>query len=210
MDRIWKGVTSGIVAVFLTVGGHEAFAYGRTDLTHLHPGDPDRPPIGWVLFCELHPNECVAPGRQDSSVRLTEERLQDLHSVNRYFNQRIRPMTDYDQYGVVEKWTYADTGSGDCEDYVLEKRRRLTQLGWPQRSLLITVVINKQGEGHAVLTVTTERGHFILDNLTDDILLWSDTGLIFVKRQAESDPNQWVDLGRLIGRRESLTAATPR
>ena len=34
-------------------------------------------------------------------------------------------MTDMDHWGAVEKWSYPDDGYGDCEDYVLLKRRML-------------------------------------------------------------------------------------
>jgi predicted transglutaminase-like cysteine proteinase len=39
----------------------------------------------------------------------------------------------------------------DCEDYVLLKRRMLMQAGWPREALLVTVVRDKKGDGHAVL-----------------------------------------------------------
>jgi predicted transglutaminase-like cysteine proteinase len=104
-------------------------------------------------------------------------------------------MTDMDHWGVVERWNYPDDGYGDCEDYALEKRKLLIEAGWPREALLMTVVRDQNGNGHAVLTVKTDRGEFILDNQTSDILLWSDTGYRFVKRQSQSDPNVWVSLG---------------
>jgi predicted transglutaminase-like cysteine proteinase len=60
---------------------------------------------------------------------------------------------------------------------------------------LITVVRDRHGDGHAVLTVKTDKGELILDNQNDDIRLWSDTGYRFVKRQSQADPNVWVSLG---------------
>ena len=72
---------------------------------------------------------------------------------------------------------------------MLLKRRMLMEAGWPREALLITVVRDKKGEGHAVLTVKTDKGEFILDNQEEDILLWSETGYRFVKRQSQSDPN---------------------
>ena len=95
----------------------------------------------------------------------------------------------------VEKWSYPDDGYGDCEDYVLLKRRMLIEAGWPRSALLITVVRDRKGDGHAVLTVRTDKGEYILDNQNDKILPWSDTGYRFVKRQSQSDPNTWVALG---------------
>ena len=59
----------------------------------------------------------------------------------------------------------------------------------------MTIVHEADGEGHAVLTIKTNRGEFILDNLTDDILLWSKTPYHYYKRQSQADPNVWVWLG---------------
>jgi predicted transglutaminase-like cysteine proteinase len=78
---------------------------------------------------------------------------------------------------------------------VLQKRKMLMQLGWPREALLITVVRDKNNDGHAMLTVKSDKGEYILDNQTDDIVPWSDTGYRFVKRQSQSDPNVWVALG---------------
>jgi predicted transglutaminase-like cysteine proteinase len=78
---------------------------------------------------------------------------------------------------------------------LLLKRRKLMDLGYPQQALLITVVALPDGDGHAVLTVRTERGEYVLDNLTGDILPWSETGYRFVKRQSQTNPNVWVTLG---------------
>ena len=108
-------------------------------------------------------------------------------------------MTDLEHWGVVERWNYPDDGHGDCEDYVLAKRRLLIQAGWPREALLVTVVRDKRGDGHAVLTVKTDKGEFVLDNQNDQILLWSDTGYHFVKRQSQTDQNVWGSLGELRG-----------
>src|SRR5204862_2267490 len=119
----------------------------------------------------------------------------DLVHVNNWVNEHIQPLTDLEHWGVVERWSYPDDGYGDCEDYVLLKRRMLMQAGWPRQALLITVVRDLKGEGHAILTVKTDKGEFILDNEQDRILLWSETDYRFVKRQSQTDPNVWVSLG---------------
>jgi len=72
---------------------------------------------------------------------------------------------------------------------------------------LITVVRDRKGEGHAVLTVRTDKGEFILDNQNPEILAWFDTGYRFVKRQSQSDPNQWVSVG---DPRPAVTTAASR
>ena len=97
-----------------------------------------------------------------------------------------------EQWGVLEQWDYPNTSKGDCEDYVLLKRWLLIQAGWPRGALLITVVRDKNNDGHAVLTVTTDQGDLILDNQTDAVLLWWQTGHSFVKRQSVWSQNVWV------------------
>ena len=158
-------------------------------------GATSRPPIGWVEFCTEHPKDCATGLGAPRDVVLTSKSWKDLTRVNRWVNDTIKPVTDLDQWGVVEKWSYPDTGKGDCEDYVLLKRRMLMQAGWPREALLITVVRDKKGDGHAVLTIKTDKGDFILDNQAENVLLWSETGYRFVKRQSQSDQNVWVALG---------------
>ena len=158
-------------------------------------GGTARAPIGWVEFCNENPKDCVASATQPRDVVLTSKAWKDLVNVNRWVNSTIQPVTDLEHWGVVERWSYPDDGKGDCEDYVLLKRRMLMQAGWPREALLITVVRDKKGEGHAVLSVKTDRGDFILDNQAEEILHWIDTGYRFVKRQSQSNPNIWVELG---------------
>jgi predicted transglutaminase-like cysteine proteinase len=83
----------------------------------------------------------------------------------------------------------------------------LARRGWPLSALLINVVIDKEGGGHAVLTAITDRGEYILDNQTNELLPWSRSGLIFIKRQSPENPNVWLDLGRTIGRPDKATAS---
>jgi len=157
--------------------------------------DGVRAPIGWVDFCADHKSECNVAPTAPRDIVVSPKVWRDLTRVNRTVNERVKPMTDLEHYGVVEKWAYPDDGYGDCEDYVLLKRRMLMQAGWPREALLITVVRDKNNDGHAVLTVKSDKGEYVLDNQTDDIVLWSDTGYRFVKRQSQSDPNVWVALG---------------
>ena len=66
--------------------------------------------------------------------------------------------------------------------------------GWPQSTLLITVVRDENNEGHAILTVRTTRGDYVLDNKHSRILSWQQTPYVFIKRQSGKDPRQWVSL----------------
>jgi predicted transglutaminase-like cysteine proteinase len=170
-------------------------------------GEVTRAPVGWVEFCTELPRECTGGPTAARDVVLSPTAWKDLVRINRWVNEKIKPMTDLEHWGVVEKWSYPDDGYGDCEDYVLLKRRLLMEAGWPREALLITVVRDKRGDGHAVLTVKSDKGEFILDNQNEEILLWSDTGYRFVKRQSQSDPNLWVSLG---DQRPAIATATSR
>jgi predicted transglutaminase-like cysteine proteinase len=158
-------------------------------------GAAARAPIGWIEFCAEHVKECDTKAVEARDVVLTAKTWKDLTRVNKWVNGSVKPITDLEHWGVVERWSYPDDGYGDCEDYVLLKRRMLMQAGWPRQALLVTVVRDKRGDGHAVLTVKTDKGEYVLDNQNEEILLWSETGYRFVKRQSQNDPNTWVALG---------------
>ena len=187
------GTAAGIAALALFAAPTAGTAQDRPLFITL--GSVARAPIGWVEFCAEYDPECKTKPSTPRDVVLSAQTWKDLQRINELVNTHVKPMTDMDHWGVVERWNYPDDGYGDCEDYALQKRKLLMQSGWPREALLMTVVRDLHGDGHAVLTVKTDRGEFILDNQTDDIVLWSDTGYRFVKRQSQSDPNVWVSLG---------------
>jgi predicted transglutaminase-like cysteine proteinase len=170
-------------------------------------GGPTRPPIGWVDFCVEYAPECDTKSIEARDVVLTPRIWKDLARINKWVNDSVWPITDLEHWGVVERWNYPDDGYGDCEDYVLLKRKMLLQAGWPRQALLITVVRDHNGDGHAVLTVKSDKGEFILDNQNPEIVLWSETGYQFVKRQSQTDPNAWISLG---DPRPAIATATSR
>ncbi|MEZ2127453.1 MULTISPECIES: transglutaminase-like cysteine peptidase [unclassified Sinorhizobium] len=157
------------------------------------------PPVGHYEFCKANPTECAFAGGDAGPAILTEERWKTILKVNYTVNTTIQPMTDEQIYGVEERWAYPRT-VGDCEDYVLLKRKMLIDDGFSPSDLLITVVLQPNGDGHAVLTVRTDRGDFVLDNMRNKVLLWSDTEYTYLKRQSADDPARWVKLqdGRTV------------
>ena len=163
--------------------------------TFISIGSEARPPIGWVQFCSDNAGECASQAGGARDVVLDAKAWSDLVRVNRWANDNIKPVTDLEHWGVVERWDYPQDGYGDCEDYVLLKRQMLMKAGWPRSALLITVVRDKKGDGHAVLTVKTDKGEFVLDNQNERVVLWTESGYRFVKRQSQFNPNVWVALG---------------
>ncbi len=153
-----------------------------------------RPVVGWVKFCERNPDECRVDVSEPAVVTLTPQVWRAIVLANRRVNARIKPKTDKEHWGLVDSWDFPDDGYGDCEDYQLLKRRILAEQGLSRRAMRMTVVIDEQGEGHAVLMVRTDRGDFILDNKTSTVQAWNQTGYVFVKREGQED-TAWASLG---------------
>lgn len=152
-------------------------------------------PIGHYEFCRANVAECSIRPKDEGPVALTRSMMRQLRSINAFANHSIKPMNDFDIYGKDEVWAYPDRlNVGDCEDYVLAKRRMLAAKGISLSNLLITVVRKPDGEGHAVLTVRTDQGDYILDNLSEAVKLWTDTPYRFLKRQASEHTGRWVTI----------------
>jgi predicted transglutaminase-like cysteine proteinase len=158
-------------------------------------GDATSVPYGWVDFCHRYAGECDHGRLPPRDINLSAEAFKQIDRVNKWVNAKIQPITDWDHWHVVDQWDYPLDGKGDCEDYALFKRRLLIALGFPRQALLMTVVKDENHEGHAILTVKTNHGEFVLDNLTDSIKPWDATPYHFVKRQSQSDENVWVQIG---------------
>jgi predicted transglutaminase-like cysteine proteinase len=190
----------------LSVAGVAAPAAAAERSPFVTVGDVSRSPIGWVEFCIDNVRDCAPEREAANDATVTTRSWRELVRINKLVNDTVKPMTDLEHHGVVEKWSYPTDGYGDCEDYVLLKRRMLMDAGWPRSALLVTVVRDQKGDGHAVLTVSTDKGDFILDNQIPTIRLWSETPYRFVKRQSQTDPNVWVSLGDV--RPEAVTASS--
>lgn len=149
-------------------------------------------PIGHYEFCQTYPAECQqrsAGGR----LKLSRDMWSRIIQINDAVNVMVRPRTDQQMWGREEVWSYPGR-EGDCEDYALEKRRQLMAIGVPASALLMTVVLQPNGDGHAVLTVATDLGDFVLDNLEARVLAWTDTQYRFLKRQSATNSGQWVKI----------------
>lgn len=162
-------------------------------VTEASIGGQSRAPMGWIEFCRTSPAHCTTDTREPERVALDTETWRLISSINRKVNADIEPVTDKEHWGVVERWSLPDDGRGDCEDYALLKRKLLAEAGLPRRALLMTVVIDETGGGHAILTVRTDRGDFILDNKRNAILGWTATNYRFVKREGQMGMG-WVDM----------------
>ena len=185
--RMGAGIAAGLaVSVFAAVPAVAAHPMATGGLTSQ--------PIGHYDFCKANSAECSIRPSNLAPATMTDALWRELTSVTAKVNAAVKPMSDFDIYGKDEVWAYPDRDVGDCEDYVLEKRRELSHMGISLADLLITVLRKPDGEGHAVLTVRTDKGDYLLDNLTDKVRLWDETDYRFLKRQAIDNTGQWVSI----------------
>nr|WP_245926742.1 transglutaminase-like cysteine peptidase [Breoghania corrubedonensis] len=150
-------------------------------------------PLGHIEFCRHWRNECGVTAKRPQLMPLSRARWDELLKVNAEVNRRIKPVSDEELYHQAEVWTYPKN-AGDCEDYALLKRRILIGLGWSPSSLLITVARGTDGDGHAVLTVRTDRGDLVLDNQIEAVLPWYNTPYRYIKRQSETNAGRWTSI----------------
>ena len=183
-----RGMLLAAVAAVLGLGTVAAEAQA-----FMQPGARTTQPVGHYEFCQRDPAECAQKSDRPP-VELTRKLWAKIIDVNNLVNTTVTPRTDREMWGVEEYWSYPANGYGDCEDYALEKRRLLARAGVPLGDLMMTVVRQPNGDGHAVLTVRTSLGDFILDNLEPRVLAWNETSYQFLKRQSETNSGDWVSI----------------
>lgn len=159
-------------------------AVGLTALAGVVPAAAkNKAPLGYQLLCLEKPSECHGGG--GSVAKANDATLKLLQKVNRSVNEAIAPRSD----GLSDHWQAGAT-SGDCEDYVLAKRRALIKAGLPSSALRIAHVQTSSGEEHAVLVVKTTEGDFVLDNLNGQVRGLAQIGYRIVSMSG-ANPREW-------------------
>lgn len=189
----WIGVALaallGGAAIRPTVAAPQPFlASARTFMTSSGVAGPTP---AWIDFCERQPKECGVDLTEPDMIMLDRQSWDRINHVNTYVNKTVLSVSDQDHWGVLDRWDYPDDGLGDCEDIQLLKRRMLVDAGLPRRAMRMTVVIDEDGAGHAVMMIRTNYGDLILDNKRHDVLAWQETRYHFVKREG-TDGVEWV------------------
>lgn len=198
------GFASGCATPPLTVGSIPAAPFAFTA-----PAAPLTPPTatviptssvaavipsGFISFCIRFPDQCTKPKNAPSTIALTASTWRTLVQVNMAVNEAIWPETDEKHYGREDYWTIPTDGYGDCEDYALTKRKELIDAGLPEPALRMAVVVTPDEERHAVLTVATDKGDFVLDNLRNNIVAWNATGYTWIERQDPTRAMAWLSV----------------
>ncbi len=169
-------------------------------------GEVAHAPTGWIDFCKRNATDCGQKPKVVREISLTSDIMHQLVSVNDWVNKAVLPMTDRQHYGIEDYWTYPDS-YGDCEDYALLKREMLIDRGIPAEDLLMTVAWDRN-EGHALLTVHTVQGDYVLDNKERDVRRWAESGYEFVKRQSQVDASAWIYIDGVPPSQPALVAST--
>jgi predicted transglutaminase-like cysteine proteinase len=166
------------------------------------------PPAAFHRFCSQNPFDCRSHGSSVKSMPMNASRWSELRSVNQRVNRAVREVSDRRATGSGDVWSLPVGGKGDCEDFALMKKHQLLKMGWPSSVLLITIVRNRQGQGHAVLTVSTSEGDYVLDNLNGAIVSSTATGYRFFSRQSKENPRKWVAVPRDGGTNRPIVTAS--
>ena len=114
-----------------------------------------------------------------------------LQSVSMKVNNTIRPIAD--------AWTPSLQGVAsqhECRQLrramlVAQKRQRLLAEGFPSSATLIAIVRLSDGEQHAILVVRTDQGDYVLDNLNDAVVPWSQVSYRWEKIQSPFETWTW-------------------
>ena len=123
-----KKMVVAIAAVFASAGA--AIPAPNATALSMQTGAITSQPIGHYEFCQSHRSECEIKSKSGDRAachrfRLVASFARSMLTVNR----EITPMTDQDLFGKDEVWAYPDR-AGDCEDFVLLKRKNLMQKGF--------------------------------------------------------------------------------
>ena len=150
------------------------------------------PPSQYLDFCRSDPEACALTG--EPVLDWTEELHDALSRVNAEVNSDIAFVSDPDNLGQEEVWSLPLDCRGDCEDFALEKRRRLTEAGLPRAAFTMAIAFHEvHFFPHAVLAAETTRGTWVLDNLHDDLMCWDALPYRFTRR--ERPDGQWTRFG---------------
>ena len=186
--RLIRHFAAAAVAA-LTLGGAAMAMDAGSQAAFIPVSGAASAPAGAAAICKTYDWACAG---QTSAAPVGADVLRLATVVNKAANNRIRPVSDMEQYSTAERWSLPTKRGGDCEDYALFKKMELVKAGVSADRLLIAAVLDKKNNVHAVLVLRTEMGDYVLDNLTSRVLPWNKTGYAFLRMQDPRQPAKWV------------------
>jgi predicted transglutaminase-like cysteine proteinase len=197
----WRGVVLGAVALIgLGLSPGQAAAKNWM-LASTHPatlpifGREAPPTVGAALWCSKDRSEPFCRGvHAYRPLHLSDATAELLGKVNKAVNVAIEPVPDMVQWGVPEKWNRPVRGADgrlqdDCDGYVIEKWYRLVRQDHLPADSFYPLYAEVPGYGgHLVLAVDTDKGTYILNNLTDSIVPLQKFSFTYLKRPMPGEP----------------------
>ena len=133
----------------------------------LGPGRVAWPPNGYSDLVRRDPSLTIEHVRP--SVVPTRL-LYQIPRINEEVNSTYGYVRDLPGYDVWGWWrTRWQNKVGDCDDFAVEKLRRLIQAGLPRGALLLTVCRAENGVGHCILMAMTSSTKLVMDNRFLDV-----------------------------------------
>lgn len=123
-------------------------------------------------LCRTTVERCPAAARSFLAI-VAQGRAQTgrarIGIINRAINLAIRPMSDLEQWGVLDRWSAPldtfTTRFGDCEDYAIAKYVALKEAGLTDDDVKLVIVRDLAvNEDHAVVAARLGGGWIVLDN----------------------------------------------
>ncbi|NRG16411.1 transglutaminase-like cysteine peptidase [Rhizobiales bacterium] len=138
---------------------------------------------------------------------------QKLALINVAVNHAVHYVPDNLNYRKLDHWAKPDetlnAGRGDCEDYAILKMAALSAAGIPLNSMSIVVLQDtRRSLFHAVLAVSTNQGHYILDNLHDSVMKDSELG-DYMPLYSMSAERSWIHGIRQSGKTIASLSSAP-
>jgi predicted transglutaminase-like cysteine proteinase len=183
-------------AVLITIGTQASTAQAQTlgaiPVRLMPQGQIVSAPSGADHLCVNYSWACAHSGRRNTQI--TQEQLTQAIRINQRVNGSVRQISDMEQYGREDVWALPTARGGDCEDIALLKMLELIRAGLPPERLLLATVLDRDRQGHAVLVLRTGNGYYVLDNLTNEVRSWEQTGYTFIRMQNPNAPSTWVSV----------------
>lgn len=183
--------TALLASLLAVLGGSPALAqadWGRLD--DLQTGRAIPGPAGWLNWCMADTSRC-GEARRAERLPATGALVALLEEVQSQVNAAIAPQPERPG---LDLWR-ADAAAGDCEDYALTKRARLRAAGLPAGAVRLATAALPSGELHAVLTVETDRGTLVLDNLRAGVVPMRALDYAWRRLEGTYGRLEWRELG---------------
>jgi predicted transglutaminase-like cysteine proteinase len=148
---------------------------------------PSKVPPGAERLCVEARLACG--GGSSGSVLGPADEMALAQRINAAVNARMSPVRD--PSGIGASWTPPQGDVGDCKHYAVRKKLELVRAGIDARRLLLAVVAGGGADLHAVLVYRTAEADLVLDDLTDRLLGWRESGYTFLKMQSPAAPSRW-------------------